>query len=72
LTTYSSPGFGGINALCNDIADAENFRRAFANGSCSTELTVLPQLAPELLKDRGCRLEEGKETTLACLCTNVE
>jgi hypothetical protein len=42
LITYSSPGFGGTNSLCNAMVDAENLRLVLANGSPQEELRTGP------------------------------
>jgi hypothetical protein len=72
MITYSSPGFGGTSSLCNDSADAENLRRAFANGSSVTEFRAGPLLGLVPLKDWDCRFAECHNTAVGCLCADVE
>jgi hypothetical protein len=70
--TYSSPGFGGTSSLCNDTVDAENLRRAFANGSSVTELRTEPGPGLFPLIGGDCRLVECHTAAVGCPCANVE
>ena len=58
--------------MCNDTLDAENLRRAIANGSSVTELRTGPLLGLIPLKYWDCRLVECHNTAVGCLCADVE
>jgi hypothetical protein len=58
--------------LCNETADADNLRRAFANGSSATELRKAIWLGLIPLKEWDCRLVECQNTVVEWLCANVE